>query len=83
MGFFEWENKKGEQFGTDRLANVIQQFADRQPEEIIAELYASVLEFVDGASQQDDLTAVLIKHSAAGAIGDAPSPVSKVLTVAA
>jgi len=61
-GFFEWENENGEQFGTDRLGGVVRRFADREPEEIIAEIYESVLQFVGGTSQQDDLTAVLIKR---------------------
>jgi len=35
-GFLEWENNSGEQFGIDRLAAIIQQFIDREPEVIIA-----------------------------------------------
>ena len=65
-GFLEWENNSGEQFGTDRLATIIRQFNDREPEVIIAELYDSVLEFAHGTPQQDDLTAVLIKRSPRG-----------------
>jgi serine phosphatase RsbU (regulator of sigma subunit) len=61
-GFFEWENRAGEQFGTDRLASVVRQFSHREPEVIIAELYDSVRDFADGSPQQDDLTAVLIKR---------------------
>ncbi|HTT24403.1 MAG TPA: PP2C family protein-serine/threonine phosphatase [Candidatus Sulfotelmatobacter sp.] len=63
-GFLEWENNSGEQFGTDRLAAIIRQFSDCEPELIIVELYDSVLEFAHGTPQQDDLTAVLIKRSA-------------------
>ena len=62
-GFLEWENNSGEQFGTDRLAAILRQFGDREPELIIAELYDSVLNFASGTTQQDDLTAVLIKRS--------------------
>ena len=62
-GFLEWENTSGEQFGTDRLAAIIREFSDREPEVIIAELYDAVLKFAQGTPQQDDLTAVLIKHS--------------------
>jgi len=62
-GFLEWENSSGEQFGTDRLSDMIRQFGDREPEVIIAELYDSVLKFAQGTPQQDDLTAVLIKRS--------------------
>jgi len=62
-GFFEWENRTGEQFGTERLAAVLQQFSDREPEVVIAELYDAVLKFAQGTPQQDDLTAVLIKRA--------------------
>jgi serine phosphatase RsbU (regulator of sigma subunit) len=62
-GFLEWENISGEQFGTDRLSDIIRQFSDREPEVIIAELYDAVLKFASGTPQQDDLTAVLIKRS--------------------
>ena len=82
-GFFEWENGNGEQFGTDRLADVIRRFADREAEEIIAEIYESVLQFVEGAPQQDDLTAVLIKRSSSGVIGQSPAVLPKDSTVAA
>ena len=62
-GFLEWENKSGEQFERHRLAAIIQEFSDCEPEVIIAELYAAVLEFAQGTPQKDDLTAVLIKRS--------------------
>lgn len=61
-GFFEWEDKNGEEFGADRLVQIINQNSDREPEIIIAELYESVLRFADGTPQKDDLTAVLIKR---------------------
>ena len=61
-GFFEWENKNGEEFGADRLVKIINDNSDREPEIIIAELYESVLRFAEGAPQKDDLTAVLIKR---------------------
>ena len=61
-GFFEWENKYGEEFGASRLIQVICQNSDRDPEIIIAELYESVLRFAEGTPQKDDLTAVVIKR---------------------
>jgi serine phosphatase RsbU (regulator of sigma subunit) len=61
-GFFEWENPTEEQFGTDRLAKVVREFSDREPEIIIAELYEAVVNFTQGTPQKDDLTAVLIKR---------------------
>src|SRR5215471_13365416 len=63
-GFLEWENCTGEQFGTDRLEQIIRCSCHLAPEEIIAELYSRVLEFAGGTAQQDDLTAVVIKKTA-------------------
>lgn len=63
-GFIEWENAAAEQFGTARLEQIIQSSCHLDPEEIIAELYAKVLEFSGGTPQQDDLTAVVIKKAA-------------------
>jgi serine phosphatase RsbU (regulator of sigma subunit) len=63
-GFFEWENPKEELFGAERIAAVVGQFSDREPEIIIAELYDAVLKFSQGTPQKDDLTAVLIKRVA-------------------
>lgn len=62
-GFWEWENRDGEQFGIERVLSVVQRVNDQEPEVIIAELYDSVLNFAAGTQQQDDLTAVLIKRS--------------------
>ena len=64
-GFLEWENSSGEQFGAARLEQIIRSNSDLTPEEIIAELYARVLEFAGGTAQQDDLTAVVIKKTIA------------------
>lgn len=63
-GFFEWQSPEEELFGTERLAAVVGQFSDREPEIIIAELYDAVLKFSQGTPQKDDLTAVLIKRVA-------------------
>ena len=63
-GFLEWENLTGEQFGAARLEGVVRSNSHLGPEEIIAELYSRVLEFAGGTSQQDDLTAVVIKKTA-------------------
>lgn len=61
-GFFEWENKAQEEFGTKRLAEILCRFSDHEPEVIIAEIYDSVVSFSQGTPQKDDLTAVLIKR---------------------
>lgn len=67
-GFFEWENSSAEQFGVERMAEVVRKSSRLGPEEIIAELYQAVLAFANGTQQKDDLTAVVIKRTAAGKI---------------
>jgi serine phosphatase RsbU (regulator of sigma subunit) len=62
-GFLEFENPSHEDFGIDRFKDTIRRTHDRSPEEMIAELHAAVLKFADGATQQDDLTAVVIKRT--------------------
>lgn len=64
-GFFEWENVSEEQFGFDRISDIIRKHSHLPPEEIIAELHHAVLAFSGGTKQKDDLTAVLIKRMAA------------------
>jgi serine phosphatase RsbU (regulator of sigma subunit) len=61
-GFFEWENRDGEQFGFERLIEAVRASRHLAPEEIIAELYKAVKKFADGSKQMDDLTAVVIKR---------------------
>lgn len=61
-GFFEWENDQGEQFGVQRMEEVIRASRDIASSEIIARLYDAVTRFSHGTRQQDDLTAVLIKR---------------------
>jgi serine phosphatase RsbU (regulator of sigma subunit) len=61
-GFFEWENDSGEAFGMERAADTIRRAKRLPPEEIIAELYNSILAFSNGTRQKDDLTAVVIKR---------------------
>jgi serine phosphatase RsbU (regulator of sigma subunit) len=63
-GFFDWSNAEGEQFGTVRLAQAIRAAGRLPPQQIIATLYDSVVEFTGGTSQKDDLTVVIIKRSA-------------------
>lgn len=60
-GFFEWCNAAGEQYGTERLAEIIIANRDASSETIIEKMYQAVLEFTGGTDQVDDLTAVVIK----------------------
>jgi serine phosphatase RsbU (regulator of sigma subunit) len=61
-GFFEWENASGDEFGSERMEQVIRRSCHLAPEEIIAELYSAVKHFAAGTKQMDDLTAVVIKR---------------------
>ena len=61
-GFFEWENDQGEQFGVQRMEEVLRASRDYPASEIIAQLYEAVIKFSSGTKQQDDLTAVLVKR---------------------
>ena len=61
-GFFEWENEQGEQFGVERMEEVIRASQKLAPPDIIAQLYNAVTKFSQGTKQQDDLTAVVIKR---------------------
>lgn len=61
-GFFEWANASQELWGTERLCACIRENAQRPAAEIIAAMYESVQTFAGGTSQDDDLTAVIIKR---------------------
>jgi serine phosphatase RsbU (regulator of sigma subunit) len=61
-GFFEWANADDEQFGLARLQDTIRSARDLQSSEIIAQLHAAVVKFAGGTTQQDDLTAVVVKR---------------------
>jgi phosphoserine phosphatase RsbU/P len=61
-GFFEWANEQKEQFGTDRLADVVHTHRDESPARIIELLYEAVRTFAGSTPQDDDLTAVIVKR---------------------
>jgi len=59
-GFTEW-SCNGEQYGDDRLIDVVQKNMDRSCAELIQLIYQEVLRFSKGSPQLDDLTIILIK----------------------
>jgi serine phosphatase RsbU (regulator of sigma subunit) len=61
-GFYEWENRDGEQFGLQRLENTLRDSKNCTAAEVIERLRTSVEEFCGGTEQQDDLTAVVLKR---------------------
>ncbi len=60
-GFFEWIRAGGEQFGMERLYDVIRSNRQSPCSEIIERLHRAVVEFGQGAPQEDDLTAIIVK----------------------
>ena len=65
-GFFEWANAQDEQFGVERMEEVIRANSHRPAKEIISTLYEAVLQFAAGTQQLDDLTAVVVKRKTPG-----------------
>jgi len=61
-GFVEFENPAQEEFGKQRLKDAVRSSRSLLPDQIIKGLYDAILIFSNGAKQQDDLTAVLIKR---------------------
>ncbi|MGH9813580.1 MAG: PP2C family protein-serine/threonine phosphatase, partial [Candidatus Acidiferrales bacterium] len=62
-GFFEWAGPDDEQFGLERLNQAVHAAKDLSAQQLIATLYAEVEKFARGTKQQDDLTAVVVKHT--------------------
>jgi phosphoserine phosphatase RsbU/P len=61
-GFIEWACDSGEQYGDERLAQVITAHPTSSSGDLIQTIYRSVLEFGGHTPQMDDLTAVLIRR---------------------
>ena len=60
-GFFEWARPDGEQFGLQRLREVIRAHRNRPCSELIRTLHQAVVDFGQGTPQEDDLTAIIIR----------------------
>jgi serine phosphatase RsbU (regulator of sigma subunit) len=61
-GFFEWARPDGEAFGLARLRQAVLDAWDQPPEQLIASIYEKVKAFTEGATQPDDMTAVIIRR---------------------
>ncbi len=61
-GISEAMNKDDELFGDERLVEVLGQNMDATPKEIIIAMIDNVKNFVDGAEQSDDITALAIRY---------------------
>ena len=67
-GFFEWSRPDGEQFGEERVREIMRRHHALSSAEIIDLLHRAVVEFAAGTRQGDDLTAVVVKRTAAPAV---------------
>jgi serine phosphatase RsbU (regulator of sigma subunit) len=65
-GVWEMPDVNGQQFGKDRLREIIGQFADRPAADIAAAIHERLTHFRGAAKQVDDVTFVVIKLCANG-----------------
>jgi phosphoserine phosphatase len=68
-GIYEYENSQGEQYGEGRVQALITANADKSMAALLDLLMGSVRAFADGAPQEDDMTAVLVKRDDSGTAG--------------
>ena len=62
-GVFEYENAAGEQFGEQRLAELIQAFKGHSMDELREAIIDALAEFAQGAAQLDDITIVVMRRA--------------------
>jgi len=62
-GFYETTDPDGQQFGEQRVIELIQRRTDTPLADLIRELHAAVEQFRRGRPQADDLTAVLVRRN--------------------
>lgn len=60
-GFTEAMNKQKEEYGEDRFATTVQNFADLPAKQILEGVFAQVKVFIGKAKQHDDMTLVVVK----------------------
>lgn len=62
-GFFEWQRERdGQQFGIQRLSELLARVGKEDAETVLRKLDEAVLAFAEGSKQSDDVTAVVIKR---------------------
>ncbi|MCP4594629.1 MAG: SpoIIE family protein phosphatase [bacterium] len=61
-GFFEWTDRADEQFGTERIFDVVRAHRSAPAHEIITRLHEAVERFGAGTPQADDLTVIIVKR---------------------
>jgi len=61
-GICEYENRDEEQFGQDRLLEVVRDFPQASMAELVERIVAAIGAFAAGASQNDDMTILIIRR---------------------
>ena len=61
-GFIEWTNPNGQQFGTDRLIEIVNTNPRDGAETLLNKIRQAVAHFAQGTEQLDDLTGIVIKR---------------------
>ena len=61
-GFVEWTNPDDQQFGTDRLIEIVNGNPRDSAEALLIKIRQAVANFAQGTEQQDDLTGIVIKR---------------------
>ena len=61
-GFFEAAGADGEQFGIERMKEILRRDRDLPAEKMIANLHDAVIQFVGDQPQADDLTAIIVRR---------------------
>ena len=66
-GIFEYENSSGEEFGAERVTELIKKHRDQPPAQLVQTLMQAVDDFAQQAPQADDMTIVLLRRQAGAA----------------
>ena len=61
-GFYECSNGRHDQFGRERIAEIILQHHHRPAREVLNEILAACRVFADGLPQEDDMTGLIIRR---------------------
>ena len=67
-GIFEYRNAAGEQFGEARVVNLLREHCAQPASALVDAVLDAVEAFAAGAPQEDDMTLVIVKRAAQGAM---------------
>jgi sigma-B regulation protein RsbU (phosphoserine phosphatase) len=60
-GLIEMENRKGDEFGIEKLSDALKRGCDSSSEELVSAIRDEVVAFSNGMSQTDDITLIAIE----------------------